>query len=153
MLTSVTAKKLSEGLYQAALPNPVMHAPISMAFIKESLSALSSTIEVACQADEKHPLAAPQACFSIAATMASTGIGAALVPKFIAACEAAVIGLKITCKAKGMINLPTPEAVQGSGGEVVKSVETLLIDMIPNSILNSTAFAYTLGIPGVNFRR
>ena len=144
---SARANRTGPGIFRAEFADPAVHAPISMEFVKSSLENLNSALDAACQADAASPLSAPQSCAYVASGMAATGVGAPLAGQFLAACEAGVVGLKITCAVKGRINLPTPDAITASGGEVVKSIESILIDMIPDEIFSPQVVAYWSQLP------
>jgi len=160
-LSSHTAVKVGPGQYRAEIPNPNNEAPLSMGFIKSSLESLNTALDLACKADAASPLAAAYVCAQVAGAVASTGIGAIPAAKILAVCEAGVAAIKISCLVKGKIpNLPVPEAIEASGAELVKTLETLIIDAIPDEItpqvtvtldtLPQTSFRVTAPVPAAS---
>lgn len=134
-LSSHTATRIADGQYRAEIPNPSSEAPLSMGFIKSSLESLNTALDLACKADAASPLAAAYACAQVSAALASTGIGAIPAAKILAVCEAGVVAVKATCVIKGKLpNLPVPEAIEASGAEIIKTIESLVIDAIPDNI-------------------
>lgn len=134
-LSSHTATKVADGQYRAEIPNPTNEAPLSMGFIKSSLESLNTALDIACKADSASPFAAAYACAQVSAAVASTGIGVVPAAKILAVCEAGVVAIKASCVIKGKLpNLPVPEAIEASGAELVKSIEQLVIDAIPDNI-------------------
>jgi hypothetical protein len=143
-----SASRTDTGLYHAEIPNPNNEAPLTLAFVKESLDSLNTVLEAACSAKElSPPLAAEQSCLYISGLMASTGVGLAVAPEFLAACEAAVAGLEITCKIKASITPLQNPPVELTGQDVIPSVEAVLIDLIPDSVAAPQVVAFAEGLP------
>lgn len=160
-LSDQLATRVADGRYRVEIPNPANEAPLSMGFIKSSLEALNTALDAACKVDAANPLAAPASCVQIAAMLASTGIGALPAAKILAVCEAGVAALKASCMVKTKLpNLPVPEAIDASGAQLVKTIEEMVIDAIPDSInptvsvkldtLSPTSSGVTVPIPAAS---
>jgi hypothetical protein len=146
-LGSYPAQRTGPGTYVAAVPNPDRQAPVSIEFLKSSISALNEAFGTACTVDKAHPMAAAATCLYMGEQMALTGIGAPVAAQFLALCESAVVVLKATCAIKEAINLPAPPAIEDSGAEVIKQTESFLVDLIPDHVAAPTLRAYVSALP------
>jgi hypothetical protein len=151
VLGSYPAQRTGPGAYVAAIPNPSLQAPVSIEFLKSSISALNEAFGTACTVDKAHPMAAAATCPYVGEQMALTGLGSPVAAEFLALCESAVVVLKSTCAMKEAINLPAPPTIENSGAEVIKQTESFLIDKIPDHVLAPTLQAYAAALPTDNY--
>ena len=146
-LGSFGTTKTGVGTYVGLIPDVSKKTQVSMDGVKGAIEAAAVTLSLACQADKASPLLATQACISVAAAIGSTVIGAPVAAKFLVACEAAAVAGKLACAAYDKISPPIPDYIDPAAADIIPTLEKILVEVLPDSILNSKVTPYMDALP------
>ena len=148
-LGKYNTEKIGVGTYQGFVPDTANKYQVSLTTVKNAVQTTAQVLGQACGLDAAQPLAATQACNIISTTIASTAIGLPVAAKFFAACHAAVAAGKLACRINGVLNpsLPVPDYVDPVASDILPTLNGILINALPDSILDGTVTPTVVALP------
>jgi len=166
VLESTRAVKVGTGQYRAELPNPTAQAPISMEWLRDSLSAVDTAVGLACRQESQAPGSTLVACESVVAGLVLTGGGIPAAVGVSSLCVRGTIAVNSTCAARSAIPaLPTPEVVKDTGfstpsltSSFIKNIDDIspqieaVADTIPPTLGESVGWSGNSTSPTVNLK-